>query len=288
MTSRPLALSIDFEDFSHDLKRDLGLWETGPVRADALWQSYEDINAFLTQESTRATFFCTGIVAQQMPDLIARMVQDGNEVACHYFFHDELRRETAEEVERNLVRAKEALESASGTSVLGFRAPKFRIDKVGSEQYRAVERHFAYDSSLCVSAPGQVAAFRRDMGLTTLRILPIFSGRPAAGMPPLKLGGSYLKLFPGNVADKLVRDCEAANMTPHIYLHPYEFARRGEYMLDADERRPLGLVSAAYWGLRQHQWHSLGNGTLIAKLDRITRDRALLGRLCDHLDRLAA
>ena len=42
-----MFLSIDFEDFSHDFKRELGVWDTGPLRVDALWRSYEKIDAFL-------------------------------------------------------------------------------------------------------------------------------------------------------------------------------------------------------------------------------------------------
>lgn len=283
-----LFLSIDFEDFAHDLKRDLGLWETGPVRSDALWQSYEDIDAFLAANGARATFFCTGIVASQLPDLAARIVRDGHELACHYHFHDELRRDSAERVESNLMRAKDALETAGNAKVLGFRAPKFAIDKAGPDQYRTVERQFVYDSSLFVATPAEVAAFRQRMGLARLRILPIYSAPPLPGMPPLKLGGSYLKLFPGAIADRLLRGCEAAGMTPHIYLHPYEFATGGEYRLDAAERRPLGARAAAYWGLRQHQWHTVGNRTLPRKLGRIVAARPLLGRLYDNIDRLAA
>ena len=31
-----MYLSIDFEDFYHDLKRSLGLWETGDLKIDEL------------------------------------------------------------------------------------------------------------------------------------------------------------------------------------------------------------------------------------------------------------
>ncbi|MEX0340126.1 MAG: polysaccharide deacetylase family protein [Arenibacterium sp.] len=279
-------LSIDFEDFAHDLKRDLGLWETGPLRGDALWQCYEDIDTFLTRQGVRATFFTTGIIASQLPDLVARMAQDGHEVACHYYFHDELRRQSLETVETNLRRAKRALQDASGQEVLGFRAPKFRIEKSTPDQYRAVERHFTYDSSLCVATPQDVSKFSRLMGLRTLKLLPIFSTAPLPGLPALKLGGSYMKLFPMTMTRRMVSLCRQAGKVAHVYLHPYEFATKGQFRLSASERAPLGGPKSRYWGLRQHQWHTIGNRSLAGRLQSLFSETGLGGRLCDHLDQL--
>ena len=39
-------LSIDFEDFSHDFKRDRRIDIDGPLREEALWKAYEAIEAF--------------------------------------------------------------------------------------------------------------------------------------------------------------------------------------------------------------------------------------------------
>jgi hypothetical protein len=286
MTGAPGFLSIDFEDFAHDLKRDLGLWETGPLRGDALWQCYEDIDGFLSRHGARATFFTTGVIASQLPDLVARIARDGHEIACHYYFHDVLRDQDIAEVERNLQRARAALQDASGQPVLGFRAPKFAIDKTAPEQYRAVARHFSYDSSLCVASPGDVSAFARRMGIETLKLLPIFSAAPLPGLPAMKLGGSYMKLFPMAMTRRLIALCEAAGLAPHVYLHPYEFARDGQFMLSRAERGALGRKASRYWGLRQHQWHSIGNRSLPERLQRVFQRLGLGGRLCDHLDQL--
>ncbi len=277
-------LSIDFEDFAHDIKRDLGLWETGPLRGDALWRCYEDINKFLNRHKAKATFFCTGIIAEQMPDLIARIARDDHEVACHYYYHDELRHQTTAEVDDNLQRAKDILQIASGSPVIGFRAPKFRIDKTASDQYRAVERHFQYDSSLCVNNIAAMTCFFSKMQLRKLRVFPIFSGQPLPALPQVKLGGSYMKLLPMRITKRLVQDCQGAGMLPHVYLHPYEFTSKGEFRLSGKERAPLGIKSSAYWALRQHQWHTIGNRSLSTRLDDLFRRLKLQGRLRDHLE----
>ncbi|TRD22058.1 polysaccharide deacetylase family protein [Palleronia caenipelagi] len=287
MTGGGLFLSIDFEDFAHDLKRDLGLWDTGPLRLDALWRCYEIIDRFLAGYSARATFFCTGVIADQAPDLVRRIAADGHEVACHYHFHDEMDRQETSETARSLARAKAALETAANTPVLGFRAPKFRIRKDDPAQYREVERLFAYDSSLCVATKAEVTAFRGRMGLTSLHILPIYSAPPTRSFPALNLGGTYLKLFPRVLTDRLITGAEAEGMVPHIYLHPYEFASEGEFLLSRNELSGLGQRKAAYWRLRQHQWNTVGNRSLLTKLKKICDSRPPRGRLCDHLSELA-
>ena len=38
--------------------------------------------------------------------------------------------------------AKDALQSAAGTPVRGFRAPKFHLRRDTPEQYHLIERHF--------------------------------------------------------------------------------------------------------------------------------------------------
>lgn len=279
-----MFLSIDFEDIAHDFKRDLGLWETGPLRVDALWRSYDQIGAFLARNGgTRATFFCTGIIADQAPDLIARIAADGHEVACHYHFHDVMDRQGVDEVAHFAARAKAALETAAGTEVTGFRAPKFRIDRAAPEQYRAIARLFRYDSSWFGAGPAEARAFLQWFGLGDLALFPIYAGRAHRALPPMKLGGSYLKLFPAAVARRLVADCAAAGMVPHVYLHPYEFSAEGDYRLSRAERAPLGWRRSVYLGLRQHQWHTVGNAGLAAKLSDLVAARGLRGRLCDHL-----
>lgn len=285
-----LILSIDFEDMAHDMKRDLGLWETGPIRADALWQSYHDIDAFLRAHGgatgQKATFFCTGVIAEQEPDLIARIAADGHEIACHYHFHDRMDGQDITIVDRMLGRAKAALEDASGVTVRGFRAPQFRIDRTEPSQYRTVMRYFDYDSSFPAADREEVAAFRAAVDLGDFPILPIYRGQIMG--QNFRLGGSYLKLFPGAMARRSIAAAEAAGFAPHIYLHPYEFTANGSYRLSSRERRPLGMPRALYWGVRQEQWHRAGNRSLPTKLAHLIGRDGLAGRLDDLVPTIKA
>ena len=141
-----MFLSIDFEDYYHDLKRSLGLWESGPTKSNELWEKYENINNFLKKygekEGQYATFFCTGILAKKEPNLISQIAKDGHEIACHYYYHDVIEYEENYNLYKNLRKAKDALEEVSNKNVKGFRAPYFLINKKNNIQYKIVEKVF--------------------------------------------------------------------------------------------------------------------------------------------------
>lgn len=284
---RKLFLSIDFEDFSHDIGRDLGLWITRPLRAHALNRAYEAIEAFLQAHGgARATFFCTGLIAEQAPELVARIAADGHEIACHYHFHDCIDQETPQSFEANLRTALKHLRAASGQPVRGFRAPKFRINQETPEQYKMLAKHVDYDSSYLANTREAANAFAQHVG--GLKLLPIYSGKVVPKLPNLRLGGTYLKLFPAAITAKLIRQASAAGMHPHIYLHPYEFVSDASFSLSRAELAPLGPAKAAYWFARQQQWHRVGNRSLPRKLSRFAKEHGLGGRLDQSLEHLSA
>lgn len=287
MTAPGLYLSIDFEDFAHDLKRDLGLWTTGPLRATALWRAYAVIAAFLQAHGgARVTFFCTGIIAEQMPDLIARIAADGHEVGCHYHFHDRIDTQTAPEFSANLCQGLRALRAASGQTVSGFRAPRFQIDRQGTAQYALLAQQVAYDSSYLCAQAGAPRDFAARLQ-TPLRLLPVWSGRLRPGLPTTRLGGSYVKLLPEVTTRAMIAAAKAGGMVPHLYLHPYEFMSDGAFALSQAELAPLGPARAAFWQARQVQWHRIGNARLPGRLSRLIGELGLGGRLDEALDRLA-
>ncbi len=283
--SGDIFLSIDFEDFSHDLKRHLGLSESPPVRIDALWKSYEKIQSFLTAHGSRnVTFFCTGILAENAPELIAKIAKDGHEIACHYYLHDNMRLQSPSTVKYFAEKAKDALESVSGAEVLGFRAPRFSIDTNSPPQYQILAKIFRYDSSWYGRSVAHAKKFLHEMGtFEEIKLFPIFSAKPYLLSPALRLGGSYLKLFPLAVAKRLHFKCVEEGIVPHIYLHPYEFVSDNSFALLRSELAQMGYLRSHYWMLRQHQWNTIGNATLPKKLSELINGSRILGKLSDNL-----
>ena len=173
-----MYLTIDFEDFNHDLKRGLGICDSGPINYDFLWEKYQLINNIFKKsnsgEGSFGTFFCTGIIAEKEPELIKKIADDGHEIACHYYFHDVMKNQSLETVKNNLIKAKSLLEEASGKSVRGFRAPYFDIEKQNSSQYKLIEKLFDYDSSFACNTNKELNQFKRKMSLNTLKLIPVY------------------------------------------------------------------------------------------------------------------
>ena len=276
-----MYLSIDFEDFNHDLKRSLGIWETGPLNKDILWEKYNKINDIFQKSSTKkgrsGTFFCTGIIASNEPELIKKISNDGHEIACHYNYHDVMKGQSAYEIEKNLAEAKNSLEEASGKTLHGFRAPSFAIDKNNPYQYRIVEKLFTYDSSFTCTTKDELKNFKKKMKIEKLKILPIFQKK--ISKLNFKLGGSYLKIFPFTYTKLMVEMSLKNGFVPHIYLHPHEFGVSEKLRVPKDQLLSLGNRNAFYWSLRQNQWLKFRNETVKFKLRSLLSKHNLEGTL---------
>lgn len=264
-----MFLSIDFEDFYHDLSRKLK-FKNSLLKVDALYRKYEKINNFLNQnsegEGTKTTFFCTGVIAKEAPDLIYKIANDGHEIACHYYYHDLISKEKNSTLRKMLWKARETLENASGKSVRGFRAPCFAINKSNPVQYKIIEEVFDYDSSLNCSSLNELKTFQNKMELTNLKLIPLYANKIFG--KSLRLGGSYLKIFPSLYAKTLVKKAKKAGFSPHIYIHPYEFDNSNEFQISFDNFKKLGYRKAIYWSIRQYQWLFYRN----TKLKNILRE----------------
>jgi peptidoglycan/xylan/chitin deacetylase (PgdA/CDA1 family) len=85
----------------------------------------------LAAHGTRATFFQLGEAASEHPELVARVVAEGHEVASHGWDHSRLTTMPAAAVSPALFRASQTLEDLSGQSVVLFRPTYGRLDQLG-------------------------------------------------------------------------------------------------------------------------------------------------------------
>ena len=269
-----IYISIDFEDFHHDLKRDLSIWNTGKIKKDELWKSYYKIRRIISEihsfQNKNLTFFCTGIVAKHCPDLIKKISDDGNEIACHYNFHDELSKDSLNKIEYNLEQAKDILENASSQKILGFRAPKFSITQNNIETYKLIEKHFEYDSSFLIDRHDTSSLFLNKNKIKDLKIFPIYFEKLYKFK--LKLGGSYFKILPEYFIKKFLKNCINKKIKPHLYFHPYEFDTNKNYQVSFNDLKHIGHKKALYWSIRQNQWHYIGNFKFEKKLKNILKN----------------
>ena len=149
MTAKGCYLSVDLEDFSYNLQRDLGL-------ADPKSRSFAvnlAVDRFLeildgVPGSKEATFFSTGQVARDNKELIRRLSDSGHEIGCHNYYHDNVDSGNRLDFANALDSAINVISQSSGSQVYGFRAPNFSVDRNNIWAYEEISKRFLYDSSL--------------------------------------------------------------------------------------------------------------------------------------------
>ena len=130
-----IYLSFDIEEF--DMPKEYG-YDIAFERQIAI--SRKGLTAILDllkKHQMRATFFSTVVFAQQVPDLINRLIKEGHELASHTYYHSDFENE-------HLKRSKEALEQQFGVTVEGLRMP--RMLEVSAEEVK--KAGYRYNSSV--------------------------------------------------------------------------------------------------------------------------------------------
>lgn len=151
------------------------------------------------KEGIRATFFVTGMMAEQYPDLISRIPEEGHELGCHGYTHARFDRMETAAARTALQQAGKVLRKFS-KSLVSFRAPNLQFP----EKYLKLleEEGFLYDSSL--------AAYKPPFPRSSLegRIIRI----------PATITSSFLRL-PPQFFLLFFRHVTA----PVVFAHPWEF-----------------------------------------------------------------
>ncbi len=151
------------------------------------------------EEDVKATFFVTGIMAEQYPDLISRIPKEGHELGCHGYTHERFDRMKKEEARVALKKAGQVLRQFENRLV-SFRAPNLQFP----ESYLKLleDEDFLYDSS--------IAAYKPPFPRSTVegKIIRV----------PATVTSSVIRL-PPSLFLPLLRHTKA----PVIFAHPWEF-----------------------------------------------------------------
>ena len=229
-----------------------------PRNVDKALQLFSDNDA-------KATFFTLGWVAQNHPDVVRRIAAEGHEVASHGMEHRRVWSQEPREFLEDVSSAKKFLEDVSGTSVTGYRAASWSIDRrtpwahellaeagyrYSSSVYPIKHDHFGVPDAL--RSPHEVGGLL-EVPASTAR----FFGRnfPAAG-------GGYFRLYPLALTRRLIQRHQDAEEYPYIfYFHPWELdpdqprmsgaSRKAKFRhylnLDRFEARLSGLLKTFRW-----------------------------------------
>ena len=237
------ALTIDVEDYFHVSAFEhvvpVDRWDSFESRVG---RNTERLLELLDASGVRATFFVLGWVAEREPALIRAIAAAGHEVASHGHAHRLIYEQDRRTFRDDLRRARDVIETASGSRILGYRAPSFSITPRSLWALDVLaEEGYAYDAS--------VFPIHHDRyGLPGAPRHPYrLEGQPMAEAPgstvsfgPITVpvaGGGYFRLFPYRVTRWAIRRLNRREGQPAVvYLHPWE--------IDPEQPRiAAGLVS---------------------------------------------
>jgi polysaccharide deacetylase family protein (PEP-CTERM system associated) len=186
----------------------------------------------LAARNLSATFYVVGELAQLSKALVRAIADAGHEVGSHGWDHRRVLVMQPEEFRRDARQSKDALEQATGTAVVGYRAPTFSIVRKTSWALGVLaEEGYLYDSS--------IYPVRHDRyGIPDAPFTP-FVVRTHAGpileIPPLTLrwlwmnwpvgGGGYFRLLPNWLMYRGISRMgrRAGDAPAMLYFHPWEF-----------------------------------------------------------------
>jgi polysaccharide deacetylase family protein (PEP-CTERM system associated) len=226
------ALTFDIEEyfhaevFAHSLRP-----EEWPGLASRVVDTTERLLDILDYANVRATFFVLGWIAERYPALVQEIAARRHEIACHGYGHQMIHRQTRQEFEKDVQRAKAAIEDAAGTPVIGYRAATFSVTRETLWSLEVLwEAGFLYDSSIFPIVHDRYGI--PDAPRFPHRV-PITNGHGIAEFPLSTIsvmgrrlpvaGGGYFRLLPYRITRRAIRHLNAREHQPAIvYLHPWE------------------------------------------------------------------
>ena len=212
-------LSYDIEEWA--IARNTG------IGSRKLYAKYDDflsrILDLLDSTDTKATFFCTGQMAEYFPYVVKSILSKGHEIGCHSYQHTWMNKMTEKEAREDTRKAVDLLEQCIGEKIKSYRAPAFSIGKENKWMFDVLaENGIENDSSIYPAKRdfGGFADFGNNVPTiiqykgTTLKEFPI----PVCNILGARFaysGGGYLRLFPMSF---VIREMKSQEYTM-IYLH---------------------------------------------------------------------
>jgi polysaccharide deacetylase family protein (PEP-CTERM system associated) len=254
-SDRTHVLTIALEDYFHVTPLQTVIredrWYRFEMRLEASTRRTLDL---LEECGARATFFVLGWVADAAPELVREVAERGHEVASKGYHHRPLRGRSRDEFREDAVRAREALERATGQRVLGYRlAEEWLRPKDAWALEVLAESGYQYDSSVRLmfrtyaGEPWRQFPYRTIVAGRPFLEVPLSSVRLLGFHVPIA-GGNYFRQFPSTMVQHAVAHWDRHCPSPYVmYFHTWE--------LDPDQPRingvPLSQQVRQYRNLRK-------------------------------------
>lgn len=239
-SNRTAVLSMDVEDWyhldylaSHDLDR-----------STSMMDGLDRYAVLLKAEDIKTTFFVVGSFAESIKSQLRDLVSEGHDIACHGWGHARPMTLSIDEFREDLKRAKGTIEDVVGTSVVGYRAPCFSLDRARLDIVRELD--FRYSSSK-INVKEHPLYGSLDVSDSMLLCPYVYSldgflefevsTLPFAGRKIPVSGGGYIRMFPWILMACLIRRYLSTGLPYILYTHPFELSARHHPKLPSTVKR---------------------------------------------------
>lgn len=139
---------------------DIEEWALAKAGGRGTAEKYAELDAFLNrildildESDVKGTFFCTGLMAQDFPQVVKLIHSRGHEVGCHSHRHTWMNKMTKAEAREDTHSAVDALEQCIGQKILSYRAPAFSIGEKNKWMFEVfAENGITHDASIYPAA----------------------------------------------------------------------------------------------------------------------------------------
>ncbi|UCD13216.1 MAG: DUF3473 domain-containing protein [Thermoplasmatales archaeon] len=256
-------LTIDFEDWYQDTK--FKYWDNYENR---IVQNTNKLLSVLNEMKTIATFFIVGYNAEQFPQLIENIKDNGHEIGIHGYCHMHLSNQNSAEFKEDLSKSIHILEKISDGKIRSYRAPYFSLTEETSWILDIIkEKRIKNDSSIFpvkTHLYGIPKAPRFPYYVSSSNLLieddnenllefPISTYRLPFSRYNIPIGGGfYLRFFPYRFIKHAIKKINKEKQPSVFYFHPWELDPNQPriksykwwkyYNLDKSERKLMKLL----------------------------------------------
>ena len=192
---------------------------------------------FLESKNGKGTFFVVGKVAERYGGLIADILAEGHEIACHSHEHLQLEKLGQKKFREDLKRNMEALYRCGATHIKGFRAPTFSMTESTQWAYEILEDlGFSYSSSVLPARNplyGWPGFGEKPRKIGNVFELPVTLGKYPFLQAPLA-GGVYFRTVPFPLIRRETEKIFRSGKPVLTYFHPYDIDTGQERFMHPD------------------------------------------------------
>ena len=225
------AITINVEEWFHvsRFRKHIDPADWGSLESRVL-PSVARVLQLLKQHEVRATFFILAWVAEQHPQIVKMIEENGHDIGTHGYAHQLVYDLGPKEFQADLAKSLKILRDIATVSIDSYRAPSFSINTKSLWAFEILKDHDVHiDSSffpvkhdLYGGVPSPKEFFYVPVnGSGTVLECPLATRQVADRAFPIA-GGGYLRMFPLWFLENSIKVINQSGQPAVIYFHPWE------------------------------------------------------------------